>query len=48
MDYRTLSLQGKGVTTREVVTTFKKICNADISPTLIFKMTESMMEQVVE
>ncbi|MEE2653806.1 MAG: IS256 family transposase [Pseudomonadota bacterium] len=48
MDYKVLSLYAKGMTTREIVATFKEMYDADISPTLISKVTEAVIGQVVE
>lgn len=48
MDDKILSLYAKGMTTREIVATFKEMYDADISPTLISKVTEAVIEQVVE
>ncbi|GMM89463.1 IS256 family transposase [Vibrio fortis] len=48
MDDKILSLYAKGMTTREIVATFKEMYDADVSPTLISKATDSVLEQVVE
>ncbi|KLN63986.1 IS256 family transposase [Vibrio sp. VPAP30] len=48
MDDKILSLYAKGMTTREIVATFKEIYDADVSPTLISKVTDSVLEQVIE
>ncbi|HBB9944262.1 IS256 family transposase [Vibrio parahaemolyticus] len=48
MDYKILSLYAKGMTTREIVATFKEMYDADVSPTLISKVTDSVLEQVIE
>ncbi|WP_409522710.1 IS256 family transposase [Nitrincola sp. MINF-07-Sa-05] len=48
MDDKILSLYAKGMTTREIVATFKEMYDADISPTLISKVTEAVIERVVE
>jgi putative transposase len=48
MDDKILSLYAKGMTTREIVATFKEMYDADISPTLISKVTDAVMEKVVE
>ncbi|GAB7220419.1 IS256 family transposase [Vibrio comitans] len=48
MDDKILSLYAKGMTTREIVGTFKEMHDADVSPTLISKVTDSVLEQVVE
>ncbi|KOE76363.1 transposase [Vibrio parahaemolyticus] len=48
MDDKILSLYAKGMTTREIVPTFKEMYDADVSPTLISKVTDSVLEQVIE
>ena len=48
MDDKFLFLYGQGMTTREIVETFKEMYGADISPTLISKVTSAVIEQVVE
>ncbi|WP_281649223.1 IS256 family transposase, partial [Parendozoicomonas sp. Alg238-R29] len=48
MDDKILSLYAKGMTTRDIVATFKEMYGADISETLISKVTEAVIEQVVE
>lgn len=48
MDDRILSLCAKGMTTREIVATFKKMYDADVSPTLIPKVTDAVLEQAIE
>ncbi|WP_411569896.1 IS256 family transposase, partial [Pectobacterium cacticida] len=48
MDNQILSLYAKGMTTREIVATFKELYDADVSPSLISKVTDAVMEQVVE
>jgi putative transposase len=48
MDDKILSLYAKGMTTRDIVATFKEMYDADISPTLISKVTNAVIEQVVE
>ena len=48
MDDKILSLYAKGMTTREIVETFKEMYDADISPTLISKVTDSVIEKVIE
>ncbi len=42
-----LSLYAKGMTTREIVATFKEMYDADVSPTLISKVTDAVLEQVM-
>ncbi len=48
MDSQIFSLYAKGMTTREIVTTFKEMYDADVSPTLISKVTDAVKEQVTE
>lgn len=48
MDDKILSLYAKGMTTREVVATFKEMYDADVSPQLISKVTDAVIEKVVE
>lgn len=48
MDDKILSLYAKGMTTREIVETFKEMYDADVSATLISKVTDSVIEKVVE
>ncbi len=48
MDDKILSLYAKGMTTREIVATFYEMYGADVSPSLISKVTDAVIEQVVE
>lgn len=48
MDDKILSLYAKGMTTREIVATFKEMYDADVSPSLISKVTDAVIEQVIE
>jgi len=48
MDDKILSLYAKGMTTREIVATFKEMYDADVSPSLISKVTDSVLERVIE
>lgn len=48
MDSQILSLCAKGMTTREIVATFKEMYDSDVSPTLISKVTDTVKEQVTE
>ncbi|MEQ4510159.1 MAG: IS256 family transposase [Dickeya sp.] len=48
MNSQILSLYAKGMTTREIVSTFKEMYDADVSPTLISKVTDAVKEQVTE
>jgi len=46
MDDQILTLYAKGLTTREIVDTFKEMYDADVSATLISKVTDRVLEQV--
>jgi transposase-like protein len=48
MDDKILFLYAQGMTTREIVTTFKEMYGADVSASLISKVTDAALEQVVE
>ncbi|CAH9059899.1 IS256 family transposase IS1414 [Pseudoalteromonas holothuriae] len=48
MDDKILYLYSKGMTTRDIVATFKEMYDADVSPSLISRVTNSVIEQVVE
>lgn len=48
MDDKILSLYAKGMTTREIVATFKEMYGAEVSPTLISKVTNAVLDKVVE
>ena len=48
MDDKIIFLYAQGMTTREIVTTFKEMYGADVSPTLISKITNAVIDQVVE
>ena len=48
MDDKILSLYAKGMTTREIVATFKEMYGADVSASLISKVTDAVIEQVIE
>ena len=48
MDDKILFLYAQGMTTREIVTTFKEMYDADVSPALISKVTDAVIAQVVE
>lgn len=48
MDSQILSLCAKGMTTREIVATFKEMYDSNVSPTLISKVTDAVKEQVTE
>jgi transposase-like protein len=48
MDDKILFLYAQGMSTREIVTAFKELYGADVSPTLISKVTDAVIEQVTE
>lgn len=48
IDDKILSLYAKGMTTREFVATFKEMYDADVSSTLVSKVTDAVLEQVIE
>ena len=48
MDDQILFLYAKGMSTRDIVATFKEMYSADISPSLISKVTDRVMERVTE
>jgi putative transposase len=48
MDDKIIFLYAQGMTTREIVTTFKEMYGADVSASLISKVTDAVIEQVVE
>ena len=48
MDSQILSLYAKGMTTHDIVATFKEMYDADVSPALISKVTDAVKEQVTE
>jgi putative transposase len=48
MDDKILSLYAKGMTTREIVATFKEMYGADVSPSLISRVTDAVIERVVQ
>ena len=48
MDDKILNLYAKGMTTREIVATFKEMYDADVSAPLISKVTDAVIEQVIE
>jgi transposase-like protein len=47
-DDQILSLYAKGMTTRDIVAAFKEMYGADVSATLVSKVTESVLEKVLE
>ncbi len=48
MDNQILSLYAKGMPPREIAAAFKELYDADISPALVSKVTDAVIEQVVE
>jgi len=48
MDDKILSLYSKGMTTREIVATFKEMYGADVSASLISKVTDAVLDKVIE
>lgn len=48
MDNQILSLYARGMTTREIAAAFKEWYDADVSPALVSKVTDAVMEQVTE
>ena len=48
MDDKILSLYAKGMTTREIVATFKEMYDADVSASLISKVTDAVLDHVIE
>ena len=46
MDDQILTLYAKGLSTREIVEAFKEMYDADVSATLISKVTERVLEQI--
>lgn len=47
MDDKIHCLYAKGMTTREIVSTFKEMYDADVSASLISKVTDAVIEQVI-
>jgi putative transposase len=48
LDDKILSLYAKGMTTREIVAAFKELYGAEVSATLISKVTDAVIAQVVD
>ena len=48
MDDKILYLYAKGMTTREIVDTFKEMYDADISLTLISRVINAVIDQIIE
>lgn len=47
-DDKILTLYAKGMSTRDIVETFRELYGADISPTLVSTVTEAVLSKVVE
>ena len=47
-DDQILSLYARGMSTRDIVSTFEEMYGADVSPTLVSKVTERVLEHVLE
>ena len=48
MNNQILALYARGMTTREITSVFKEMYDADVSPALISKVTDAVIDQVVE
>jgi hypothetical protein len=48
MDDKILFLYAQGMTTREIVATFKEMYGADVSASLISKVTDAVIDEVLE
>ena len=48
MDDQILTLYAKGLSTREIVDTFKEMYDADVSATLVSRVTEKVLEQITQ
>lgn len=46
MDDKILALYARGMTTRDIVDAFKEMYNADISPPLVSKVTEAVIDEI--
>ena len=46
MDDQILSLYAKGMSTRDITATFKELYDADVSPSVISKVTDAVMDRV--
>ena len=47
LDSKILCLYAKGMTTRDITTAFKDMYGVDVSPTLISKITDGGVEEVI-
>ena len=48
MDDKICFLYAQGMTTREIVATFKELYDADVSPSLISRVTDAVIDRVIE
>ncbi|PHM72318.1 IS256 family transposase [Xenorhabdus sp. KJ12.1] len=48
MDSQILALYARGMTTRDIASAFKELYDAEVSPSLIAKVTDAVKEQVIE
>ena len=48
MDDQILSLYAKGLSTQEITDTFKELYDAEVSPSVISRVTQAVMERVIE
>lgn len=48
MDDKILFLHAQGMTTREIVATFKEMYGADVSASLVSSVTDAVIDQVVD
>ncbi len=46
-DGQIIALYAKGMSTRDIVAFFREMYDAEVSPTLISRVTESVMERVL-
>ena len=47
-DDKILTLYAKGMSTRDIVETFRELYGADIAPSLVSKVTEAVLDKVIE
>ena len=47
-DDKILTLYAKGMSTRDIVETFRELYGTDISPSLVSKVTEAVLDKVIE
>ena len=48
LDDQILALYARGMSTRDIVSTFEEIYGVDISPTLVSRVTENVMESILD